>query len=802
MLATLRRLHPDALLERLLVFVLAASLLGLALALLGVFKAWPVWLLAVLATLVYHRRAAPTPASAPGTRAWQLLVVVLVALLFRLPPYQYVLGGQDQGVYTNVAAHLLHTGGIAVQDKEYARIAREGGLVEYRRQNYTYPFLPGVYTSKDPGPEQCFQFYHLFPVWLALAASVLGVGWSGFGLLFLSLLSILFFQRLASQLSGSPRIGLVAGLLLAANPLHAFFSKFPVTEVPTLAFSTAGFCFLAMYAGSARDIRQTRWLWLSTLAMSCAFFTRMSGFMYLPFVWAVSVVALACDSDRERARALSGWSLAVVLAYLLSVGYGLVWSRPYALHTYDEAFALLFGLDWRNALIVLGSSIALVWALLWKEREQAFAARIGTGLQSLARLMGPALLLVLAAGAWKAWQLGFTEHYQGNQVFGPFPGVVGEGWGSVAHTSLVVTALYLGPLAFIALLVVAQAKLPASGRLLLFFVCGFFAYAALLNWVVPYQPYYARYLLSELIPYALLLLCCALAWLNGRMARGLLAGVLVVSGAGYVVLSAAQMGKQDNVGAFASVGDLAAIAGDKDVILLDGLQGQGFWPKEVKTTLVYTFGRHVVTIGTSSLADMEFMSAIDRAYDRVFVVSTRGRLPPGYTELAPVRIWAMGFERTSLPPYRLVPTMDARLRVFRMDRLEFDVGMKRAFQLDRDRSVRSSVGKRREGSGVQATGQAGELLAGPGIRLPAGRFRLALQGQADGRSDAWLQLTESETGAVLAQSALAPQATPGGVLAWFDFEVPQGSSRGLDVRVRVATGSRLLLREYSFTRLP
>jgi len=802
MFAALRGLHPDALLERGLVFVLAASLGGLALALAGAFQPWLVLLLALLATAIYHARVAPTPPSPLGLRGWQVLAVLLLALLFRVPPYQYVLGGQDPGVYTNAATHLLRTGGVAVHDAEYDRLERTGGLAEYRRQNYVHPFVPGVYTGDGIHPILSFQFYHLFPVWMALAASVFGLGSGGLGLLLLSLVSILFFQRLAAEISGSRRIGFAAALLLAANPLHAFFSKFPVTEVPTLAFSTAAFCFLAMYAQAPPEQRQRRWLWLSALAMSCLFFTRISGFMYLPLVLAVSVLALACDPDRARTRALSAWSLAVVLAYLVSVVYGMVWSRTYSLDIYDDSFAPLLGLDWRNALIAIGLVIGLLWAAIWRARERPVVAALGRALGKLDRLMGPALLLLLPAAAYKAWQLGFTSHYQGNEVLEQFPGVVAAGWGSVAHSSLVVMAMYLGPLAFIALLLVAQARLSPTGRLLLFFVCGFFAYAALLNWVVPYQPYYARYLLSELVPYSLLLLCCALAWLGTGAARRLLVGALTVSAAGYLVLSGSQVGKQDDLGAMESVGALAAGVGDEDVILFDGLIVDGFEPQQVKTTLVYTFGRHVITIGTSSLTDYEFMSGVDRAYDRVLVLSSRGQLPPGYTELAPVRLWALGFERSSLPPHRLVPMMDTTLRVFQLDRLEFGPGFRRHFSLDSDPRVDSLMGERRPGRGIQALGRAGELLTGPALDLPAGRFRLVLFGTADGRSDAVLSLVDGGRGQVLAETAIGPQATPGGALAWLDVQLPSGGARRIDVRVRVGQGSRLMLSDYTLTRLP
>jgi hypothetical protein len=238
------------------------------------------------------------------------------------------------------------------------------------------------------------------------------------------------------------------------------------------------------------------------------------------------------------------------------------------------------------------------------------------------------------------------------------------------------------------------------------------------------------------------------------------------------------------------------------VILLDGLRVDGFEPQQVKTTLVYTFGRHVITIGASSLTDFEFMSGVDRAYDRVLVLSTRGQLPPGYTELAPVRLWALGFERSPLPPHRLVPMMDTTLRVFRLDRLEFGPGFRRSFALESDPRVGSTVGVRRPGRGIQAQGQAGDLLTGPALELPPGRFRLVLRGSADGRGDAVLKVVDAGSGSVLAETGIRTRSTPGGALAWLDVQLPAAASRRIDVRVRVGQGSRLMLRDYTLTRLP
>ena len=769
------RWHADALLERVLVFILAASLGGLGLALAGAFQAWAVWLFAIIATAAYHWRAAPTPASPLGLRLVPLLAVLALALLFRLPTYQYVLGGQDPGVYANMATHVMRTGGIAVGDHAFDRLAGTDGFAEYRRLNVVDPFVPGVYTGEGEKPSLSFQFYHLFPVWLALAASVAGVGASGLGLLVLSLLSIVCFQRLAAELSGTRHIGLAAGLLLAANPLHAFFSKFPVTEVPTLAFSTAAFCFLSMYAQAPREHRPSRWLWLSVLAMGCLFLTRISGFMYLPLVLAVSVVALACDADRVRARMLSAWSLLVVLAYLGSVAYGLAWSRRYALDIHEDVFAPLLGPNWRLALAILGLAVAATWAAAWAARDRPAMAALARAISRLDRLIGPALLLLLPLAAYKAWQLGFTRHYQGHEVLGQFPGLVQAGWDSVARTNLVVTAMHLGPPAFIALFALAQARLPARGRLLLFFVSAFTAYAALLNWVAPYQPYYARYVLSELVPYALLLLCCALAWLPTPAARRWLGAALVASAAWYLALSGLQIGKRDNDGAMATIGELAARIGDDDVILLDGARIDGFEPAQLKTTLLYTFGRHVITLDPSSLADLGFMTAVDEADARGYGLSTRPGSPRGYTELEPARIRAMGFERSSWPPHRLVPMLDVRLRVLRLDRLDFLPGSTRTVALGRD--------------------------APAPLALPPGRYRLVLRGDADGRHDARLRVVALGQDGALAEAAINPEETPGGALGWLEFEVAHATLGHVAIKVQAGEGSRLKLRDYSLTRI-
>ncbi|MBC7656611.1 MAG: hypothetical protein H7147_05475, partial [Frankiaceae bacterium] len=464
------KLSTDALLERLTVFLVSASLAGVVLAVLGLFFAPVVLALAVMCTWIYHLRV-PAASSSPSTASTMLHVVpvLLIALCFRLLPFDYAMGGQDQGLYTNMAAELVRTHDIAVTDPERQHLAGTTAAARYQQENYIDPFLPGVYTSKDTAQQLTFQFYHLFPVWLALFAGLFGASAATLGLTFLSLVSIVFFQRLAAQLSGSARLGAAAGLLLALNPLHAFFSKFPVTEVPTLAFSTIGFAFLAMYAGAGEGARRNRWLVLSALAFACLFLTRISGFMYLPLIVALGVVPQVVDKDRDRARGMGRWALATMALYALSVGYGLVWSRPYSQTIYADSFSRIGGSQWPLMLLALALAVAAVWSLVWRRPDSGLGRSIAWLAPRLPRLMGIALLLVLLAGAIRIYAFAFSDAFNGNASVALFPGLAAQGWQSVAHASLLVVMMHLSPWLFVLFVVLAQYRLNGAGSFLVFF---------------------------------------------------------------------------------------------------------------------------------------------------------------------------------------------------------------------------------------------------------------------------------------------------------------------------------------------
>ncbi|OGT56358.1 MAG: hypothetical protein A3E01_10905 [Gammaproteobacteria bacterium RIFCSPHIGHO2_12_FULL_63_22] len=799
------KLSHDALLERLVVFLVSASLAGVVLAVAGFFLAPLAVAMAGLCTWAYHLRVRGSASPAPNeSRLLYIGPILLVALCFRLAPFDYVMGGQDQGLYTNIAAHLVQTHGIALADPELHRLAGSAAQANYQRDNYVDPFLPGVYTSDDGKLKLTFQFYHLFPVWLAMFAGLFGASAATYGLTFLSLVSIIFFHRLATQLTGSPRLGALAGLMLALNPLHAFFSRFPVTEVPTLAFSLIGFTLIAVYSGTRPGERRSRWLWLSALAFGCLFLTRISGFLYLPIVLALGTIPLVLDDDRERALGLARWALATSVLYLASVAYGLAWSRPYSISIYHESFSRVGGHHWPTMMVGLFVFAAVVWSSAWLRPGGTVGRMLAWAAMRLSRWMGLALLLALVAGCYRIYVFAFTGTYTGVNPFSLFPGTTAQGWSSVPHSSLVAIALYLCPVLFLAFVWLAQLRWNPPGRFFVFFLLCITAYVAVFNWFMPYQPYYGRYLVSELLPYSLLFVVCALGWTRQPTGRKWLSASLGLAGLYFLVLSAGQVGKHADEFARESIARLADVADDGDVILLDDANSEKFTPREIKTTLVYTFNRHVISINRERWLDVGYLDGLDAVYDDVYLATQSLDVPSGFERVDAMRMHANGFIRYAGPPWRTGRKLDANLVVYRMARPAYGVGSHQVFSPATDVRFFTQQGRRDAGRGVLAEGRAGYLVFGPYIALPPGHFEVRISGrqQASDVGEARLEVASAKGSRILAaSSARATSEATSSVMGTLEFEVPDSGVEDLEIRIAVDDGSQLEVSRIELSRV-
>src|SRR5690348_15409748 len=141
-------LRVDRALELAAVFVLITGLAGLLGTLAGEFHAPQLLLGSLLLSGIYAYRTRERcrwPGLAPRWR--HVIALLMLALFFRVPAYHYVMGGQDEGVYVNVAHYINYTGGIRVHDRIKQQLQNTPYLQLYTAENRISPdqYLGGVY---------------------------------------------------------------------------------------------------------------------------------------------------------------------------------------------------------------------------------------------------------------------------------------------------------------------------------------------------------------------------------------------------------------------------------------------------------------------------------------------------------------------------------------------------------------------------------------------------------------------------------------------------------------------------------
>jgi hypothetical protein len=587
---------------------------------------------AVASLLVGFKRWRDTPAiAAPGALGWSTVAALLLfALVFRFESFPWIHGGQDQGVYYSMSAHYQNGGTIFFDDPVLAAVSHDEELRATYKQHNQRPsgFVPGVYHAEQGG--YVFQFYHLHPLWMAIFADLFGDDARGASVVVFGLLSILFLSLLAFELSGSRWAAISVGGLLALNPLHAFFSKWPVTEVVALAFSAMGLYYLtrahalAIQQQAAGVIQRAGWVAGLTFAM--LFFVRISGFVYLPFLFVVFVLGAWCQRCQRDpvGAALMTFALVGVAGYVLSIGYGLVYSPNYALDIYRLNFGRVLGTRWAwiagLALAAMLVCMAVAYARmprLARVSDETWLRAVGWAATSLLVVGG----VVLVHSLYKVYLLGYTNHYQSEPWLGVLWRLSNSGLGAVVRSSALNWVLYSSPLLLaVGLWAVWRRRTDIKQCLLLLVLVIPLALYVFGNPALPYQYYYARYLLSEAVPFALLLcVVSAVTVLQGKH-RAWLTGVVVVSAVLFGGITLRQWGAEEGTRSLASLRKIAAVVDANDVLMVN-THGWGAPPHRAVTPLRFYFGLSTFMAGQDDA--IRLAERLDDVFEQVWFLSPR-----------------------------------------------------------------------------------------------------------------------------------------------------------------------------------
>ena len=551
--------------------------------------------------------------AAPGRPVFPILaLVVLAALLFRIEPFRTMHGGEDQGVYVAMSSYLQREGTVFIDDR-LPEVLPDPSREIYQAKLWSGPPIglsvqPGVFYWYDG--QYIFQFYHLHPIWMATFAELFGDGARFYSVTFFGLLSVLGLCLLTFELTGSRPAMLATGLLLAVNPLHAYFSRFPATEVVALGFSSVGFYYLARAFRGMRDSAPapavTALLALAAASVSLVFFVRITGFLYLPALVPLFGVGVwwMLDGRRRDGGRILAFCAAVAALYGLSVLYGLGYSLIYALGIYRQTFGNLLGADY--ALITLGAAgataVAMVAVARYRERPavRRLLAR-AAGTRPWIWLGTAAVAAAVVGSLYQAYLIGFTDRYAEDAFVSAF-GIVGDGAGIFPQSGAAAWLLYASP----PLVVILVWGMHRPGRsvpetLLYVFLAVCLAATIVFHVPVIYQHYWwARYLLSEIVPYSIVLAVTLTALAGPGTFRRLGVAAILATMPFHLYYTVKQMPVRHGVLPYAVLSRIADRVGE-GVLLLD-VDGFGDGPHaRLQTPLSLYFGLHVFPYDTDEL---------------------------------------------------------------------------------------------------------------------------------------------------------------------------------------------------------
>ena len=538
---------------------------------------------------------------------WGVVAVLVLAVFFRSNPATFLNGGQDPGVYSAMAVHFARTGSLKLHDtlltdlrddeeiRSYYLKRSMHRLREKRPNRWVGNMLPGVYLTDLERNQWDFQFYALHPMWLAIGNWMFGLQAQSWVLVFFSALTVIGAYFITRRIIGGYAPALCAAFLLAINPGHAYFATFPVSE------TVAGFFFL-----SALYLLFDKRFFGFLLPLAALFLTRITGFITAPLL----LVSLGWMAARRRDPRPLWAGCGVLAVYVVSFYWGLTFSPHYSFDIYKSKLGIERGSLSSAGWVFLGLGVVwgIVGSLVIRQRE-----RIRGVFWLLSRyrygVSGAIVIVLLAVCAYRGYLVAFTDHYDHHRWYGERWKMAGHGWGSVRYLSINTLRLLLssaGLVAFFAGLVIVGAAACRRAALAPIATLGVgFAFVFLIGQLTtPITYYFARYLVSEVVPLAIICGVLALHSARSWLPRG---GWLLFPLFGVCVLYSVwpalvgRMSATEGEGLSRAVECLDEATGPNGVLLMDR-QGLAFGAYAYSTPLRLGFGKRVYTVTYSDFA--------------------------------------------------------------------------------------------------------------------------------------------------------------------------------------------------------
>ncbi len=425
-----------------------------------------------------------------------IILILAIALVFRLSPWQDFEGGQDQGIYMIMSGLIEREGDTVVEDRLIDRLSEEDRYVYEEEKGW----LSSTALRKTGDESYQYIFYPLFPSLMAITSFVFGESMRLYTLTFFSIFSILTVYLLGAELGKSKKVGYMAAILLAISPLHYYFSRFTVTEVLMLTFNMS----ILYYLWLGFKEKNNLYLVLSFLIFILLLFTKITGIVMVVYLSIVFFILLNYIKKEEYKKYILLYS-----GYVFMFVVSLLFYKYKIFHLYSKFYVRdIFSIVPEWVFYSLISSLPAFMFILTKYLSKYFKAILEYLFKYKSLILYLVFSITVVAGFYFFYQMAFTDMYM-ETLFNRFWGMAMGGWIVLKDTVLMSFLLYFTPIAIFFILYFFKKEKDIKSILLAIFFLVFFAFNVFINKFTPYHYYYARYLLSEVYPVGTIMVAMA-----------------------------------------------------------------------------------------------------------------------------------------------------------------------------------------------------------------------------------------------------------------------------------------------------
>lgn len=242
--------------------------------------------------------------------------VIAAASWLGARPGEYLVDGSDGSVYLNIGRALLRHHGLTYPEPLLEHLPPDQWPAVFTRERAApriFNLFPGGIQVYPGSTTVRPNFFHLFPVWVALADVIVGPTAAYFVSPMFGVVAIVALWLLVRAFT-APLAATLASLLLLMNFAQIWFARQPTTEIMTQAFVLSGLYFATLcYRNPAPALGV-----LAALAFGLAAFVRIDVLIFVLPCVAVFLALMAVERRWHRAWTWCTVVLALVTAHAVA----------------------------------------------------------------------------------------------------------------------------------------------------------------------------------------------------------------------------------------------------------------------------------------------------------------------------------------------------------------------------------------------------------------------------------------------------------------------------------------------------